>query len=169
MTNKLFRPIALFAVASFALIACRTTARAADSTTPASAQFWPELSAPEHAPKAQTMPDFVGLAAKLSPAVVNISTDEPDEPAEGAEPPPEDSPQGGPADPHSHSPFEEFGEPEQHSKALGSGFIITKDGYILTNEHVVENPGSVTVTTADGHDYVAKVVGHDEKSDIALL
>src|ERR1700677_5150258 len=167
MTNKLFRPIALFAVASFALIACRTTARAADSTTPASAQFWTELSDPEHAPKAQTMPDFVDLAAKLSPAVVNISKDEPNEPAESAEPPPEDSPQD-PGMPPVH-PFEELGAPQQHSKALGSGFIITKDGYILTNEHVVENPGTVTVTTADGHDYVAKVVGHDEKSDIALL
>src|SRR5271167_4136608 len=116
MTNKLFRPIALFAVASFALIACRTTARAADSTTPASAQFWTELLDPAHAPKAQSMPDFVDLAAKLSPAVVNISTDEPDEPAEGVEPSPEDSPHGGPLSPHSHSPFEEFGGP-QRSKA----------------------------------------------------
>jgi serine protease Do len=165
MTNKLSRPIALFAVASFALIACRTTARAADSTTPASAQFWTELSDPEHAPKAQTMPDFVDLAAKLSPAVVNISTDEPDEPLEGADPgagSPEDSPHGG-------APFEEFGEPQERSKALGSGFIITKDGYILTNQHVVDNPGAVTVTLQDGHNYTAKVVGHDDKSDIALL
>src|SRR5271170_2927447 len=102
MTNKLFRPIALFAVASFALIACRTTARAADSTTPASAQFWTELSDPEHAPKAQTMPDFVDLAAKLSPAVVNISTDEPDDPIAGGEPAPEESPKGD--EPHSHGP-----------------------------------------------------------------
>ena len=119
------------------------------------------------------MPDFVDLAAKLSPAVVNISTDEPDEPAEGVEPPqipegiePPSGHEGAP--PHSHSPFEEFGGP-QHSKALGSGFIITKDGYILTNDHVVENPGKVTVTTQDGRNYMAKIVGHDDKSDIALL
>ncbi len=171
MTNKLFRPLALFGVAVFAatfvLIASGRETRAEDSTTPAPSHFWTELTDPEHAPKAQTMPDFVDLAAKLSPAVVNISKDEPNEPAEGVEPPPEDSPQD-PGLPPGH-PFEEFGGPQQHSKALGSGFIITKDGYILTNEHVVENPGTVTVTTADGHDYVAKVVGHDEKSDIALL
>ncbi len=113
------------------------------------------------------MPDFVDLAAKLSPAVVNISTDEANEPAEGAEPSPEDSPNS-PLDPHSHGPSEEFGG-APHSKALGSGFIITKDGYILTNEHVVDSPGKVTVTTQDGRNYIAKVIGHDEKSDIALL
>jgi serine protease Do len=163
MTHKLFRTFAFFSVAIF-IATFTSIAGAADTTPPA--QFWTEMS--DNAPKAQSMPDFVGLAAKLSPAVVNISTDEPDEPADAAAPP-EDSPQGGPTDPHPHSPFEEFGEPQQHSKALGSGFIITKDGYILTNEHVVENPGSVTVTLQDGHEYKAKIVGHDEKSDIALL
>src|SRR5271156_854919 len=128
MTNKLFRPLAVFGVAIFAatfvLIASGRETRAEDSTTPAPSHFWTELADPEHAPKAQTMPDFVDLAAKLSPAVVNISTDEPDEPLEGADPgagSPEDSPHGG-------APFEEFGEPQERSKALGSGFIITKDG-----------------------------------------
>ncbi|MGA9725335.1 MAG: DegQ family serine endoprotease [Candidatus Binatus sp.] len=162
MTHKLFRSFAPFGVAIF-IATFAVIARAADSTPPA--RFWTEVADPAHAPKAQSMPDFVDLAAKLSPAVVNISTDEPEEPAAGVEPSPEDSPLG----PHSHSPFEEFGGPQQRSKALGSGFIITKDGYILTNEHVVENPGTVTVTLQDGHNYTAKIVGHDEKSDIALL
>ena len=168
MTNKLFRPIAFTGIAIFAttltLITSRIEARAADSAPPAPAHFWTELADPAHAPKAQTMPDFVDLAAKLSPAVVNISTDEADEPSEGADSP-EDSPNS-PLDPHSHPPSEEYGG---HSKALGSGFIITKDGYILTNEHVVDSPGKVTVTTQDGRNYIAKVVGHDDKSDIALL
>jgi len=170
MTNKLFRTIAVsgvaFLAATFTLIALSADARAADSTTPAPAHFWTEMPDPASAPKAQSMPDFVDLAAKLSPAVVNISTDEPNDPLAGGEPAPEDAPKGD--EPHSHGPFEEFG-PQQHSKALGSGFIITKDGYILTNEHVVENPGTVTVTLQDGHNYTAKIVGHDEKSDIALL
>ena len=165
MTNKLFRPIAFtgvaILVATLTLTASRIEARAADSTPPPPAPFWTELADPAHAPKAQTMPDFVDLAAKLSPAVVNISTDEADEPAEGVEPSPEDSP-------HSHGPMEEFGG-TPHAKALGSGFIITKDGYVLTNEHVVDSPGKVTVTTQDGHNYIAKIIGHDEKSDIALL
>jgi serine protease Do len=157
-----FTGVAIF-VATLILASSRMQARAADSAPPAPAHFWTELDDPAHAPKAQTMPDFVDLAAKLSPAVVNISTDEADEPAaaEGAEPPPEDSP-------HSHGPLEEFGG-APHAKALGSGFIITKDGYVLTNEHVVDSPGKVTVTTQDGRNYIAKIIGHDEKSDIALL
>jgi len=164
MTNKLFRPIAVTGVAIFAATLTLTTAPrqagAADSAPPAPAHFWTELTDPAHGPKAQTMPDFVDLAAKLSPAVVNISTDEADEPAEGVEPAPEDSP-------HSHGPEDFGGAP--HAKALGSGFIITKDGYILTNEHVVDSPGKVTVTTQDGRNYTAKIIGHDDKSDIALL
>src|SRR5271167_4812727 len=170
MTHKFSRPIVFLGVAiftaTFTLIASGIVARAVDSAPPT--RFWTELADPAHVAKAQSMPDFVELAARLSPAVVNISTDEPDEPAEGAEP----SPEGGepsPEDPlHGRGPLKEFGGPE-HSKALGSGFIITKDGYILTNQHVVENPGTVTVTLQDGHEYKAKIVGHDEKSDVALL
>ena len=171
MTNKLFGPIAFTGVAIFAatltLATSRMQARAADSAPPAPAHFWTELADPAHAPKAQSMPDFVDLAAKLSPAVVNISTDEADTPVEGAEPGPEDAPNS-PLEPHSHGPLEEFGG-APHSKALGSGFIITKDGYVLTNEHVVDSPGKVTVTTQDGRNYIAKIIGHDDKSDIALL
>jgi serine protease Do len=176
MPYKFFRPIAFLGVAAltasfagiFAIAASGADTVAAQSVS--SARFWSEISDPGHVAKANTMPDFVELAAKLSPAVVNISTDEPDEPGESAEPPPEgtEPPRGRRGLPHSRSPSEEFGGP-LHSKALGSGFIITKDGYILTNEHVVENPGKVTVTTQDGRNYVAKVVGHDDKSDIALL
>jgi serine protease Do len=172
MTNKFFRPIAFTSVAIFAatliLTTSRMQARAADSAPPAPAHFWTELLDPAHAPKAQTMPDFVDLAAKLSPAVVNISTDESDEPAaDSGDPSPEESPHS-PLQPHSQGPLEEFGG-TPHAKALGSGFIITKDGYILTNQHVVDSPGKVTVTTQDGRNYIAKIIGHDDKSDIALL
>ena len=122
--------------------------------------LWSELPDTGRVMKAQTMPDFVDLAAKLSPAVVNISTEEPDEPGEGAQ------------SPHSRmqNQLEDFGgSSQQRSRSLGSGFIISKDGYLLTNDHVVENPGKVTVTTQDGKNYTAKVVGHDSKSDVALL
>jgi serine protease Do len=174
MTHMLFRPAVLgvailTATLTLTSMAASPAARAADTAPPEPGRFWTELPDAVQPAKAQSMPDFVDLAAKLSPAVVNISTDEIDEPAE-AEQPPEDSPHGGdPLDPHGHGPFEEFGTPQEHSKALGSGFIITKDGYILTNEHVVDSPGKVTVTTQDGRNYIAKVVGHDDKSDIALL
>jgi serine protease Do len=166
MTNKFSGPIVFLGVAIFAatstLIFSGMAARALDSAPPT--RFWTEPADPAHVASAQSMPDFVELAAKLSPAVVSISTDGPDEPTEGS---PEDSPPFPLMPPHSH-PFEDFGGSPQ-SRALGSGFIITKDGYILTNQHVVENPGTVTVTTQDGHNYVPKIVGHDEKSDIALL
>src|SRR3984957_13805991 len=132
MTNKLFRPIAFTGVAIFAatltLISSRMQAHAADSAPPAPAHFWTEIADPAHAPKAQTMPDFVDLAAKLSPAVVNISTDEADQPAESVGPSPEDSPHS-PLDPHSHGPLEEFGG-RPPAKALGSGFINPKASHV---------------------------------------
>ncbi len=55
------------------------------------------------------------------------------------------------------------------SAAAGSGFIITSDGYILTNYHVIEDSGSVTVSTYDGTSYDAEVIGYDENNDIAVL
>ena len=55
------------------------------------------------------------------------------------------------------------------SQAAGSGVIISEDGYIITNEHVVEGANKVTVTTYDGSTYDAKIIGSDVKSDIALI
>lgn len=64
--------------------------------------------------------------------------------------------QNGPAKPHA-------------SQALGSGFFISADGYIVTNNHVVEKAKTVSVTTDDGKSYDAKVIGVDKKTDLALL
>jgi serine protease Do len=58
-------------------------------------------------------------------------------------------------------------QPEQH--ASGSGFIIDPAGYIVTNNHVVDGARTVSVTLNDGNKYTAKVVGHDDKTDLALL
>ena len=55
------------------------------------------------------------------------------------------------------------------SAASGSGFIISTDGYILTNHHVIEDSNSITVTMYDGEDYEAKLIGYDESNDIAVL
>jgi serine protease Do len=142
MPFKLIRSFAAVAVSS-ALIFFSAAGFASQ------VQFWTDTPEGGHLAKAQTLPDFVDLAAKLSPAVVNIST-------EGTE-------QGGSEG--------EFPAPygHQHGKSLGSGFIVSKDGYILTNDHVIENPSKVTVTLQDGHNYTAKVIGGDSKTDVALL
>ena len=55
------------------------------------------------------------------------------------------------------------------SAAAGSGFILTQDGYILTNYHVVEGSNSIKVTTYDGTSYDAQLIGYDESNDIAVL
>jgi serine protease Do len=125
----------------------------------ADGQFWTELpQAGAHFQKAESLPDFVELAAKLSPAVVNISTEEKGE---------AEAEQGSSAPQQGESGPRVFELPR--TKSLGSGFIITHDGYILTNEHVVENPAKVTVTLKNGNNYTAKVVGRDAKTDVALL
>ncbi len=128
---------------------------AAAGETAAQDRFWSELPDTGHLQKAQSLPDFVELAAKLSPAVVNISSEE------GGESAAESGPKGSP-----HGPFEEYGP---KTKSLGSGFIITKDGFVLTNDHVISDSGQITVSTQDGRQYVGRLVGRDEKTDVALL
>ena len=59
--------------------------------------------------------------------------------------------------------------PRQEARSLGSGFIISKDGYILTNEHVVEGADEITVKLTDKREFKAKVIGADKRTDIALL
>jgi serine protease Do len=124
--------------------------------------FWTEISTTSGpARRAETLPDFVELAARLSPAVVNVSSEQKSlppvgQPSEGDDPP-------GP-----------FGRPftnddPAHPQSLGSGFIISRDGYILTNDHVVENAQRIAVTLQDGREFSARVIGRDEKTDIALI
>ncbi|WP_170984196.1 DegQ family serine endoprotease [Rhodoligotrophos defluvii] len=76
------------------------------------------------------------------------------------------------------SPFYEFfrnlprmpeGRQPEHSVGLGSGFIISEDGYVVTNNHVVDKADKVVVTTNDGKDHTAKVIGTDPKTDLAVL
>jgi len=64
-------------------------------------------------------------------------------------------------------PHDQFGPQTEH--ALGSGVIVTKDGYILTNNHVVDGAKVVKVTLQDGREFTARVVGRDPKSDVAVI
>jgi serine protease Do len=124
---------------------------------------------------AATMPpgtfSFADLAAKVSPAVVTISSAHKVEASgEGMPDLPFDFPKG--------SPFEEFfrhfREQQRHAQpdrvmALGSGFIIDPSGYVVTNNHVVEEATDIKVTLSTGQDYPAKLVGTDAKTDLALI
>jgi serine protease Do len=158
MPNNLFR--AAFTATALVAIASLSPIRAGGAEPNIDGRFWTELpDSGGHIQKAQSLPDFVELAAKLSPAVVNISTEESEETAHGESAPQPPHGEGGPFGPFGH----------QRTKSLGSGFIVTKDGYILTNDHVVENPAKITVTLQNGKNYTAKVVGRDSKTDIALL
>ena len=58
---------------------------------------------------------------------------------------------------------------QTQSAAAGSGFILTDDGYIITNYHVIEGANTVTVSTYDGTQYDAKIIGYDESNDVAVL
>jgi serine protease Do len=118
-------------------------------------------------PGIQELPSFADLVEKLKPSVVNISTTSTIR-QRGLFP---RSPYG------QENPFEEFFKrffeniPEQEFKrsGLGSGFIISEDGYVVTNNHVVDKAQDVEVILEDGKKYKAEIVGKDVKTDIALL
>ena len=113
-------------------------------------------------------PDFATLAEQLKPAVVNIST------AKTLKPP---SPAYRSPQQPGQDLFEEFFErffrdmPQSPRKerSLGTGFIISDDGYILTNEHVVDGADEIKVKLSDGRVFSGKVRGLDPKLDLALI
>jgi len=112
---------------------------------------------------AALLPDFAKLAKKLKPAVVNISTSKTLTPQKRQLPP------GG--DPLQEY-FEKFFEVPRHpykQRNLGSGFIISDDGYIITNNHVVMGADEIKVKLSDGREFRGEVKGRDEKFDLALI
>ena len=123
------------------------------------------------------LPDFTGIVQKNAPAVVHVeakyngkNTPQVQQMPGGMMPG-----QGMPGDPQAEIFRRFFGMPsmpspeEQKHTSLGSGFIISPDGYILTNNHVVAGADEVTVRLQDRRTFTAKVVGTDPKYDIALL
>lgn len=115
------------------------------------------------------LPNFTALVKKEGPAVINISTTRK---VRGVRPFPA-LPGLTPDDPF-YEFFRRFAPGDQmprefRSQSLGSGFIISADGYILTNAHVIEDADEVTVRLTDQREFKAKVVGADKRSDIALL
>jgi serine protease Do len=124
----------------------------------------------ETPPVTQGLPDFASLAKRVGPSVVNVSTTQIRKAAQGGPSPFDDD------DPMSQFWQRFFGgrgprgpQGPQRQNGLGSGFIIDRNGTILTNYHVVDSAQKISVTLSDGKSYDAKVIGKDQKTDIAVI
>jgi serine protease Do len=116
--------------------------------------FWTESPGPASLPPALAV--WVELARVVKPAVVNVSTTQ------------QTAPRGGPEDFFRRF----FGEPAPGPpgrQSLGSGFVVSADGYVVTNMHVVRGAGEIVVRLANHSEHRARLVGGDPKTDIALL
>jgi len=126
--------------------------------------LWTEQSATMTSAPTVQAPDWVKIGRELKPAVVNVSAKR----SESAMPE-----MRGPSD--EETPFDRYfkdffgSRPKRHERSMGSGFVINPNGYIVTNNHVVDGASQVQVKFSDGRELPAKVVGRDSKTDIALL
>jgi serine protease Do len=117
------------------------------------APFWREVGAPAQLPPPLAI--WVELARGVKPAVVNVSTTQ-------------RAPRSGPEEFFRRF----FGEPQpgpRGRQSLGSGFVVSADGYVVTNFHVVRGAGAIVVRLTDHSEHEARLVGSDPKTDIALL
>jgi serine protease Do len=120
------------------------------------------------AAQGRDLPDFTRLVEEQGPAVVNISTNQ--APGRGAA-----SQTPGLEDDDTLDFFRRFvprtpqGPAPRESHSLGSGFVISADGYILTNAHVIEGAEEINVRLTDKREYKARVIGADRRTDVALI
>ncbi|MBL8590365.1 MAG: Do family serine endopeptidase [Methylobacteriaceae bacterium] len=123
---------------------------------------------------ANAMPSFAKVVERVKPAVVSVKVEIAEAMASDAQMSPDDMP------PQLREFFKRFGAPgfgpqtpgrqtPRRAQGQGSGFFISGDGYVVTNNHVVKNAKSVRITTDSGHELTARVVGADAKTDLALL
>ena len=124
------------------------------------------------------LPDFTELVEKVGPSVVNIRTMERSGRAAA-------SPGGGGIDPNMEEFFRRFGIPlpggrgaprgggqgedEPQQRGVGSGFILSADGFVMTNAHVVDGADELMVTLTDKREFKAKVIGLDKRTDVAVV
>jgi serine protease Do len=128
--------------------------------------------------RAQALPDFTELVERVGPAVVNIRTTERVRPGRNGV--------GPEIDEDMLEFFRRFGIPipnrptprgqqqpmpdaEPQQRGLGSGFVLSADGYVMTNAHVVEGADEVIVTLTDKRELKARIIGADKRSDVALV
>lgn len=129
----------------------------------------PAITSPVASTAAARLPDFTSLVERDGPAVVNISVVGTTK-ATALDPEDEDNPL--------NEFLKRFGMPNGQlniqprvvpSRGVGSGFIVSPDGYIVTNAHVVDGAKTVTVKLTDRREFTAKVIGADKRTDIALI
>lgn len=122
---------------------------------------------------AKDFPDFTTLVKKQSASVVNISTER-ETPSRSKLPPGIEIPEGGTGNEALDEflkRFFDYGqeEDENGNGSLGSGFIVSEDGYVVTNHHVVDGADEIIVNMSDRRELPAKIIGTDKRSDLALL
>jgi serine protease Do len=178
------RRLGAVAIVAFAVGACSpqssVAAAAQDQSQPA------PIAAPAQAPSSpqpvgtlngRVLPDFATLVEQVGPAVVNVSVVEKSrrvskQNSDDADDPVQEffrrfgMPNGPQGRGFENQPRQFDNQPRQGE---GSGFIVSADGYILTNAHVVAEADEVTVRTTDRREYTAKVVGLDKRTDVAVL
>nr|WP_240939609.1 DegQ family serine endoprotease [Diaphorobacter sp. HDW4A] len=125
---------------------------------------------------ARGLPDFTDLVDQVGPAVVNIRTTERVTPGETSTGMDEEMREffkrfGVPLPniPKQQSPQRRNQQPEEQPRGVGSGFILSGDGYVMTNAHVVEGADEVIVTLTDKREFKAKIIGADKRSDVAVV
>jgi len=148
---------------------------------PVTAALWPMTSA---VAQARNLPDFADLAEEVGPSVVNIRTVEKVAARGGPSSRPETDEEmqeffrrffgqptpGAPGTPRATpSPKEPQPDDEDRPRGVASGFILTSDGYIMTNAHVVQDATEVLVTLTDKREFKAKPIGVDKRTDVAVL
>lgn len=118
-----------------------------------------------------SLPEFTELVADNGVAVVNISTTTNNKNQKTQLPPNFQMPEGTPFDDLFKHFFERRGQRQQPNEthSLGSGFVLSADGYILTNHHVIKDADEIIVRFNDRNELEATVLGSDERSDVALL
>ncbi|MBR7798469.1 DegQ family serine endoprotease [Undibacterium fentianense] len=150
-----------------------------DANAQSSAPSQPSSSAVNNSPSLVTgLPDFTQLVERTSPAVVNIRTTQKvtqvqSDPFDGDEqaqeffrrffgmPAPQQAPRN-----RRQAPKQ---QEQEVPRGVGSGFIVSQDGYVLTNTHVVEDASEVYVKLTDKREFKAKVIGSDKRTDVAVL
>ena len=169
-------------VAATALICAGGVAVALMSHRAATAQSTPARSDAQaySAPAARGLPDFADLVEQVGPAVVNIRTQAKVRSARAEGGPDEEMQEflrrffGVPiprTDPRRNQPQrpDNQGDEETVPRGVGSGFILSADGYVMTNAHVVDGADEVTVRLTDKREFKAKVIGADKRTDVAVL